>query len=321
LRRLRLALPLAAALMLALASLTPARALSRAQFPIQSVGDRGTDVAALQHLLRARGQGTPVTGYFGADTRQALMAYQQSVGLSASGIANVATWQKIVPTLEQGNGGEAVLALKKQLNAKRNAGLALTSSFDAATRRAVRTLQSHMNLAVTGTVNVETWRNLMWHYDRPAFYLAGLCNYNGGHSNADWGTANTIASLEAAADLFRGRSGGEIAIGDLSFEHGGEISLHNTHEDGLDIDIALVRRDGRQCNRPGISYRHAQYDRAATRAMLQALHDAFGRHLQLIYFNDPQMIREGLSIRFPNHDDHIHVRVCEASHPKSRYVC
>jgi hypothetical protein len=299
----------------------PASALARAEFPVQSGGSRGTDVTALQHLLRARGHSTPVTGIFGSDTRQAVIAFQAATGLRQSGVANVATWQKLVPNLAQGAGSEAVLALKKQLNAKRRAGLALTTTFDAATRNAVGALQRHMGLAQTGRVDAGTWRNLIWHYERPAYGNGTLCNYNGGNRSADWGTADTVALLEAAARVFRNRTGHNIAVGDISFEHGGNIRLHATHEDGLDIDIALIRLDGRQCSNPGISYKSGRYDRADTRALLVALREAFGNRLKRIYFNDPQMVRAGLSTRYPNHDDHIHVRVCEASHPKSRYVC
>jgi hypothetical protein len=307
----RAALPFLLAAVVATLALAPASALSAAQFPVQSVGDRGSDVIALQHLLRGRGGTAPVDGYFGAATRDAVMAHQRAVGLSPSGVADAATWVSLVPRL----------ALKKQLNAKRGAGLSLSATFDAATHNALRTLQEHMRLAVTGVADVDTWRNLVWHFERPAYGTAGLCNYNGGNRTADWGTANTVASLEAAARAFHSGTGGAIAVGDISFEHGGDISYHATHEVGLDIDIALVRRDGRQCTRPGISYTSAQYDRAATRALLRSIHEVFGPHLKLIYFNDPQLVRDGLSVRYPNHDDHIHVRVCEAGHARSRYVC
>jgi len=33
------------------------------------------------------------------------------------------------------------------------------------------------------------------------------------------------------------------------------------------------------------------------------------------------MIAEGLSRKFANHNDHIHVRLCEPSHALNRYVC
>lgn len=298
-----------------------AAALSRAQFPIQSMGDRGIDVIALQHLLRARGRATPVNGFFGSDTRAALTSWQTSVGQGGNGVANVSTWERLVPELRQGDSGEAVLALKKELNAKYGAGLYSSSIFDGPTRNAVQSFQRHVGLPAGGVVDRNTWRNLVWHFMRPEFSRASLCNYNGGSNRADWGTGSTIAHLQAAADLFRGRAGGVVAIGDISFEHGGEINLHATHEHGLDIDIALIRTDGRQCSNPGISYRGSRYDRADTRQLLRAIHDTLGGHLKLIYFNDPQMIREGLSRRHANHDDHIHVRLCEPGHAKSIYRC
>lgn len=319
LSRLRFALGVGAVVGLLVG--VPANGVSRAQFPIESVGDRGADVTALQHLLRASGHRVPATGYFGDRTRRALMAFQRSSGLAASGIAHVSTWEKIVPDLSMGASGEAVLALKGELNAKHGAGLSTTPTFDSATRNAVRALQREMNLPATGVVDRNTWRKLTWHFMRPDFARASLCNYNGGHRNADWGTANAIAQLESAADLFRSRAGGVVAIGDISFKHGGDIDLHQTHEDGLDIDIALIRTDGRQCTNPGISYKSSKYDRDATRQMLQAIHDDLWGHLQLIYFNDPQMIRAGLSQRYPNHDDHIHVRLCVVAHALARYDC
>ncbi len=321
-RRLRaLGLPLAVSLALAIFGAGPAAATQRAQFPVQGAGDRGTDVVALQHLLRARGHGLAVTGYFADDTRRALKAFQERVGLRSSGVADVPTWAALVPRLDPGAGGEAVLALKTQLNAKRRAGLSQASSFDGATRDAVRAFQRHMGLPATGVADANTWRYLIWHFERPDFGRAGLCNYNGGSPRADWGTAAAVAQLEAAAALFNRRAGGRIAVGDIGFEHGGPINLHQTHQDGLDIDIALVRRDGRQCSRPGISYLSRQYDRAATREMLSAIHDALGPRLKLIYFNDPQMIGAGLAQRYSNHDDHIHVRLCEPDHVRARYVC
>jgi hypothetical protein len=317
----RFVVPLVLALGVVMVGAMPASAHKRAQFPVQSLGDRGADVVTLQHLLRARGRSVAVSGFFGSETRSALIGYQQSVGLGGSGVAFVSSWEAIVPQLSQGSSGEAVLALKKQLNAKRKAGLALTSMFDSATRTAVRTLQGHMGLSKTGVVDKTTWRNLVWHYIRPQFSRPSLCNYNGGNAHADWGTASAIAHLEAAADLFRQRAGGKVAVGDISHEHGGPITYHATHEDGLDIDVALIRLDGRQCRRPGISYKSAKYDRADTRQLLRAVRDIFGSHLKLVYFNDPQLIAEGLSQRYPNHDDHIHIRVCEPAHAKTRYVC
>ena len=38
-------------------------------------------------------------------------------------------------------------------------------------------------------------------------------------------------------------------------------------------------------------------------------------HIKVIYFNDPVLIKEGLTTWFAGHDDHLHVRYCEKTHP------
>ena len=43
--------------------------------------------------------------------------------------------------------------------------------------------------------------------------------------------------------------------------------------------------------------------------------------MKLIYFNDPVLIKEGLTTRFAGHDDHLHVRYCEKTHPLKKYDC
>ena len=42
---------------------------------------------------------------------------------------------------------------------------------------------------------------------------------------------------------------------------------------------------------------------------------------KLIYFNDPVLIKEGYTKYKVGHDDHIHVRFCEAAAADPRYVC
>jgi hypothetical protein len=43
--------------------------------------------------------------------------------------------------------------------------------------------------------------------------------------------------------------------------------------------------------------------------------------VRLIFFNDPTLIAEGLTTRYDNHDNHLHVRYCEPVHPNSLYTC
>ena len=113
-------------------------------YPVQSLGDRGTDVAALQELLRhhVRQGGTSgtgirgvsggerslstieVRGIYGAMTVAAVKGFQSTHGLPVTGIALETTWMTIVPTLgrlparsvvvtglgdREGNGGTQVM--------------------------------------------------------------------------------------------------------------------------------------------------------------------------------------------------------------------
>ena len=104
----------------------------------------------------------------------------------------------------------------------------------------------------------------------------------------DW-----VRTITGAAEL-------EIAI---VFEYGGDIPGHQFHEHGLEIDVRPMRTDRKQC-RWGGSYRLASYDRAATRDLIRAIRAAAPGHVKLIFFNDPVLIKEGLTRWYTGHDDH-----------------
>ena len=98
-------------------------------------------------------------------------------------------------------------------------------------------------------------------------------------------------------------------------QHGGHIPLHETHEVGLDVDVRPIRTSEDQC-RWGVNYRWSTYDRKATRALIKDIIATAPGHITDLYFNDPVLIREGLTTWFAGHDDHIHVRYCEKTHPR-----
>jgi peptidoglycan hydrolase-like protein with peptidoglycan-binding domain len=309
-----------------LASAPPASAVSGIAWPVQSVGDRGTDVLAIQHLLRARLPAwspirPPTDGWFAASTRSSVQAFQRNVGLRADGIVDASTWAHLARALLPGARGSAVLALQTELVAKAHAPIAVTGRFDGATRMAVAAFQRHMGLSATGLVDPGTWRGLVWHFRTPVFGSStGLCDYSLENGPANWGTGEAIGTLEAAGRAVQGLGLGRIAVGDVSFEHGGDIPGHQTHERGLDVDIRPLRKANDQCTW-GTNWRLSSYDRAATRAMIRQFRALTPGHIKVIYFNDPVLIGEGLTTWFTGHDDHLHVRFCEASHPLRTYDC
>jgi peptidoglycan hydrolase-like protein with peptidoglycan-binding domain len=312
-------LPLALAGLFLLATAPGASAVTIG-YPTQSLGDRGVDVRAIQGLLTQRGLPIAVDGVFGPSTRDRVIAFQAARGLPADGTVRDATWDKLIVPVGLGSRGEAVKALQRELNQKRSAGLSVTGSFGAATLSAVKAFQRHMGMTAHGKVGPVTWKKLLWHFDRPNFRTTGLCDYTEGNARANWGTGSAIALLEAGAAAFAKTGQGRVAVGDVSLEHGGDIAGHQTHEVGLDVDIRPIRHAENQCSL-GTNWRVRSYDRAATRQLVDAIRAAAPGHVKLIYFNDPVLIGERRTTWFSGHDDHLHIRFCEAWHPRARYRC
>lgn len=303
---------------LLLATASEAAALSR-DHPILSTGDRGVNVRALQHLLRYQGAAVTVDGYFGSATASGVRLVQRRATLVMTGVVDRATWSALVVPLRAGSTGEPVLAIQRLLNEKRRAGLALTGAYDAATRAAVAAFQGHVGIARTGEAGTTTWRLLLAHLELPV-WSTGLCDYSVGNGAANWGTSEAIGALEAAATALASEGHGRVPVGDIGFEHGGDIPGHETHEHGLDVDLRPMRVAKDQC-RWGTNIRLASYDRAATRDLVDAIRAAAPGRVKVIYFNDPVLIREGRTVASTGHDDHLHVRYCVAEHALSMYRC
>lgn len=320
-------------LVVLLATAGPAAAVSGIAWPVQSLGDRGSDVLAILRLLRARLAALPppgptdpapavppADGLFRTATHQAVRELQAVRGLPVTGIVDGATWGALIQPLNRGTTGEAVLALQMQLVEKRGAAIQVDGTFGLATEFAVKSLQRHFGLSQTGAVNTATWRALVWHYELPRFSSAALCDYSVGNGPANWGTAEAVGALEAVGRTTVALGYGQVAVGDVSLEHGGDIPGHVSHQRGLDVDVRPMRRANDQCTW-GSRWTFSTYDRTATRALIRKFRALAPGHIKVIYFNDPVLIDEGLTRWYSGHDDHIHVRFCEKWHPISLYDC
>lgn len=324
---MRRRLPALALLALALIVVAPVpRAAAAAapkpgiDWPTLSTGNRGADVRTLQAFLRARQFPVPEDGMFGSLTRWSVFAVQFGAGLPLTGIVDGRTWERLVVRIAPRMRGEAIAALQRQLNEKRGAGLPVTGVYDGATMLAVRSFAAHVKLRDDLVVDAGDWRRLLGHFDVPTFSARALCDYSVGNGKANWGTAAAVGQLEAAAAEVVAAGYGRVAVGDIGREHGGDIPGHETHEQGLDVDVRPMRARRDQCTRPS-TYRVAGYDRAATRALVEAIRRTAPGHVKLIYFNDPVLVRQGLTTHFPGHDNHLHIRYCDPGHALPEYRC
>lgn len=98
---------------------------------------------------------------------------------------------------------------------------------------------------------------------------------------------------------------GRLGIGDLSSLSGGRFDLHASHQNGLDVDIRLPRRDGRERG-AGPS----TYDRERTQAVVDFL---VAEGAVYVFYGPNLSVRgpRGRVMVWPNHDDHLHVRFAE----------
>ena len=95
-----------------------------------------------------------------------------------------------------------------------------------------------------------------------------------------------------------------IPINDVSYPQGGDTPDHAGHEAGNACDVSIPRKGG---DFGGIHWRNNQYDRDSTRILLKALRAQ--PLVTRIFFNDPQLIREGLCKSAAGHDNHIHFEI------------
>jgi hypothetical protein len=300
-----------------LGSVLPATAAETPFFPTQNIGNRGVDVLAIQLLLRHRGATIAADGAFGPKTKSAVESFQRSRGIAADGSVGPVTWSRLIVTVRRGSRGPAVRAVQILLKEKFDSGLGVDGDFGPLTEDAVKRFQGHMGILADGIVGRNTWKRLLWHYGQPNTSQR-LCGYR--DAGRRWGTGATIGQLEAAASTFFATGNGPVAVGDISLVHGGPIDGHASHEVGLDVDIRLPRTDNDQCNRPCNRFQSC-YDQAATRALVLAIRARARGHVKYVFFNDPALIREGLTTYEDLHDDHLHVRYCEDYHPNPRYNC
>jgi len=99
-------------------------------------------------------------------------------------------------------------------------------------------------------------------------------------------------------------------IRECSPKHGGHAGGHGSHQTGLDVDmrLPLLPPDHLKWTDLGTNgFKDRRLNRAAVKLQLQAI--KVGMKPRLVFFNDPEFIRLGLSTKFPNHDQHYHVRI------------
>ncbi|MFI1996171.1 peptidoglycan-binding protein [Actinoplanes sp. NPDC020271] len=115
----------------------------------------------LQYLLRAHGHTVTVDGVFGAQTGDAVRAYQRTRGIPDNGIVCAETWQALIVPVGPGASGNAVSGVQHEFQQRRGLASAPDGVFGPGTESAVRAFQAEAGLIVDGVVGTQTWQALV----------------------------------------------------------------------------------------------------------------------------------------------------------------
>jgi len=136
--------------------------------PTVKLGDTGEAVRQAQRALRRTPDTTlEVDGHFGPLTETATKGFQQSVGLSPSGVVDEPTWKLLpngnaMPVLAEGSKGDVVTSLQEVLT-RGAAGTwgttpkGVDGMFGPNTEASVRAFQTWIGLPADGVVGQQTW--------------------------------------------------------------------------------------------------------------------------------------------------------------------
>lgn len=139
-------------------------------------GSSGASVSRLQQNLRQLGYFYGrVSGYFGLDTQQAVIRFQQASGLRGDGVVGSRTKQAIeailisrgegetdeYPVLSENSSGPAVTRLQQLLQQAGYFNTNPTGRFGSITRNALIAFQRNSGLPANGVANRQTWDALL----------------------------------------------------------------------------------------------------------------------------------------------------------------
>jgi len=120
-----------------------------------------------------------------------------------------------------------------------------------------------------------------------------------------YGNDRTIHALISVITAYRAAHPGapRVVVGDISFEGGGPMDEHVSHQNGLDVDVYYPRLDG-VLKSPRTT---AQIDRRLAQDLLDRF-VAAGARMVFVGFSSGLRGRGGVVVPYPNHENHMHVR-------------
>ncbi|WP_433831822.1 peptidoglycan-binding domain-containing protein [Actinoplanes sp. CA-015351] len=130
-------------------------AATRSPWPTTRQGAKDHSVTTLQFLLLAHGQTVTVDGVFGAQTGDAVRAFQWAKSLPDNGVVCPATWEALIVEVRPGAQGNAVRGVQREFPTS------VDGVYGPATEQAVRAFQQSAAIPADGVVGRATWQALI----------------------------------------------------------------------------------------------------------------------------------------------------------------
>jgi peptidoglycan hydrolase-like protein with peptidoglycan-binding domain len=296
-------------------------------------GSEGAEVQKLQEELAdigylTRAQLLTGPGQFGPQTEAALKNFQRDNHLDTSGALDSETqtaFSELNDGVKLGSLGNVVRGLQDRLIEIGAMTVSEVASgpgrFGPKTDAALKFFQRSHGIDASGVLTDETYQALMLAAPaaQPKLDLqdstsvetvlpesgVGFVTFNrepGGRDQV--GRASTIRSIQHLGELWHDRHPTiPLAIGDISRRGGGPFPPHASHKDGRDADIRPLTNNGR--NEP-TNIDAANFSHALTRELILLIRESFNP--EVIFFNDPLTIKEGLTKHAQGHHNHLHIR-------------
>jgi Penicillin-insensitive murein endopeptidase len=121
-----------------------------------------------------------------------------------------------------------------------------------------------------------------------------------------YGNERTIRTIVSVIDAYRAANprAPRVLVGDISYEGGGPMDAHVSHQNGLDVDIYYPRLDR--------GLRAPRLPEAVDRRLSQDLLDRFlaaGATMVFVGYSTNLHGPARVVIPYPNHENHMHVRL------------
>lgn len=133
----------------------------------------------------------------------------------------------------------------------------------------------------------------------------GFCTYNREAGGKDQvALAETIKFVTDLGLEWEKESEVPFQVGDMSRQGGGDFPPHSAHKNGTEADLRPFRKDGEMLP---TNINDPSYDRGRTRQWVKLVKKLNPQ--AVVLFNDPELIREGLTRYYKGHHNHLHLRV------------